>query len=174
MLVSGGGESCFPLTFPLFLPVHQTVAFAASELFKSSVKTSKKQKKIFVPSQYLHLFSEKVIPVMRDSFHRSLMQLSAFHTSTSHQTSCRCSVRLLTCLGNSMLFICTEQSSFFRLVQNHHILDAPHLMECFLCWFCCCACHCENSRPSLPRFAIFHVEDSVSCFFENNGGHSWH
>lgn len=37
-----------------------------------------------------------------------------------------------------------------------------------------CACHCKNSQPSLPHFAIFHVEDSVSCFLENNGVQSWH
>lgn len=81
---SGGGESHSPLTFPLFLPGHQTAAFAASELFKSSVNTFKKYINIFVRSQYLHPFSENVIPVMRDGFHRSLMQLSAIHTSQHH------------------------------------------------------------------------------------------
>lgn len=62
---------------------------------------------------------------------------------------------------------------FLRKAQSHHILDTPHLIECFLCWFCLCACHCETSELSLPRFAIFHVEDLASCFLWNNGKQSW-
>lgn len=47
------------------------------------------------------------------------------------------------------------QSSFFREVQNHHILYVSRLMECFLCWFCCCACHCKKNKKTLSPLFLF-------------------
>lgn len=61
-----------------------------------------------------------------------------------------------------------ERLCFFRGDQSHYILDTQHLSGRFLCWLCCPACHCQHSEPSLPHVAIFQVQNSVSCFFENN------
>lgn len=51
---------------------------------------------------------------------------------------------------------------FLRIGANlPHPVQAPH-DGVFPVAF---ALHCENP---LPRFAVFHLEDSVSCFLENN------
>lgn len=111
------------------------------------------------------------------------IQMSLHHLSSGLLVVPPQSNLLTSCLCFSFLFFFfalwhPHPPYFSRQAQNCHILDLPLMMEGFLCCCCSSACHCEEKKPSKlsllpPGFAISHVEDPVSCFWENNGVQSW-
>lgn len=186
--VSGGGEVCFPSVIS-FVPQWSADCsmcclwtWAVSKLMYFTF-TGQPELSLTLFFLWKSGFSNKGLVTLVQYHYAAVLPL---HFITSHQTLCTFIIHFIWSLvvsygQNRWLqwefpFDMSEQSSppFFRWEKNHHILDTPHLMDCFLCWFCCCACHCEHSEPSLPHLAIFHVVDSVSCFLENNGVLSWH